>query len=120
MPVNLDKPQLWKDDVTRSVDLYNQWFLNFAPKTYRETRVSVTREVEAMLQRTNNLQNITIEELRDHPDILSALRMSTAPPLARDRLIGLADVPKNLVNTMELKHRIPPRMSRARLDAELH
>jgi len=36
--------------------------------------------------------------------------MSTCPPLAIDRLIGLAGVPANLVKSMEKKHRMPPQM----------
>lgn len=119
MPVNLDKPQRWKADVRLSVDLYNGWFIQFAPLTYRETRVKVTEEVEAMLQRTNNLRQVTTVELRNHPAILFALRMSTAPPIARDRLVGLANVSKSLVQTMELEKRLPPRMSTARLEADL-
>jgi len=65
MPVNLDKPQQWKADITLAVDFYNSWFLRFAPKTNRETRVLVTEHVGGMLQRTNNLralpQNLWVE-----------------------------------------------------------
>lgn len=110
MPVNLDKPHRWKADVAQSVDLYNDWFLKFAPKTYRDERGKATKHVEAMLKRTNHLQNLTASELAAHPSILFALRMATAPPIARDRLVGLAQVPKSLVANMELKQRIPPRM----------
>jgi len=39
MAVNLDKPNLWKADIAQSVDMYNDWFLKFAPKAFRETRV---------------------------------------------------------------------------------
>lgn len=119
MGVNLDKPHLWKEDVARSVDLYNKWFLKFAPKTYREERAKATKQVEAMLHRTNHLRNLTPNELRNHPSILFALRMSTAPPIARDRLVGLAVVSKSLVNNMELRQRLPPRMTAATLDANL-
>ncbi len=45
--------------------------------------------------------------------------MATAPPIARDRLIGLAGVSPNLVKNMEEKQRIPPRTDSATLDAEL-
>lgn len=31
MGVNLDKPGRWKADVAKSVDMYNDWFLKFAP-----------------------------------------------------------------------------------------
>jgi len=47
------------------------------------------------------------------------LRMATAPPIARDRLIGLAKVSGNLVRSMELQQRIPPQMEEARVEAEL-
>jgi len=117
--VNLDKPQRWKQDIVASVDLYNEWFLRFAPKTYRGERKKSTKHVEAMLQRTNYLRNLSAKELRNHPSILFALRMSTAPPIARDRLVGLADVSKNLVNNMELKHRLPPQMRPASLEKNL-
>lgn len=30
MGINRDKPDLWKDDVAQSVDLYNTWFMEFA------------------------------------------------------------------------------------------
>jgi len=51
--------------------------------------------------------------------MLSSLRMSTCPPLARDRLIGLAGVSKNLVNSMEKSNRLPPKMTQAELDHDL-
>lgn len=119
MGVNLDQPHLWKADIARSVDLYNTWFLKFAPKTYRKQRQTAAKHVEAMLQRTSQLRNLTPNELRNHPSILFALRMSTAPPIARDRLVGLADVSKSLINNMELKERLPPRMKKTTLDANL-
>lgn len=119
MGVNLDKPHLWKEDIARSVDLYNEWFLTFAPRTYREERVKATKHVQAMLLRTNHLRNLTPEELRNDPSILFALRMATAPPIARDRLVGLAKVSKSLVNNMELGHRLPARMKAATLEEHL-
>jgi len=52
MGVNCDKPQRWKRDIALSVDLYNEWFLDFAPSTYRGERVRATGNVEAMLEQT--------------------------------------------------------------------
>ena len=49
MGINLDKPQLWKSDINLSVDLYNTWFMEFAPKAFRETRISTTHSVEQAL-----------------------------------------------------------------------
>ncbi len=119
MGVNLNKPHLWKEDIARSVDLYNEWFLNFAPNTYRKERVNATKHVHDMLHRTNHFRNLTPKELRSDPSILFALRMATAPPIARDRLVGLAGVPKSLVNNMELEHRLPPQMKTEILDESL-
>jgi len=119
MGVNLDKPERWKEDIARSVDQYNKWFLTFAPKTYREERVKATEYVAAMLDRTNHLRNLTLKELTEHPGILFALRMSTAPPIARDRLVGLAGVPKPLVNAMEKDGRLPRGMNKAMLNGNL-
>ncbi len=110
MGVNLDKPERWKNDITRSVDLYNQWFLRFAPKTYRQERGEAVEDVEAMLQRTDFFRKLTAAELEACPAILPALRMCTAPPIARDRLVGLAEVPKSLVNSMENRGRLPSNM----------
>ena len=39
MAINADKPTKWKSDIAKSVDFFNSWFMNFAPKAYRETRV---------------------------------------------------------------------------------
>lgn len=119
MAINRDKTHLWKNNVTKSVDLYNEWFMRFAPKTFRETRVKVTKDVEATLKATDNLRHIEPDILRANPTGLPTLRMCTCPPLARDRLIGLAKVSKGLVERMEKDGEIPPGLSREQLDAEL-
>lgn len=110
MPINLDKPHLWKNDIRKSVDMYNDWFLKFAPVAFRDTRIKVTSEVETTLHKTENLTNIKPALLKEHPDVLPTLRMSTCPPIAVDRLVGLADVSKNLVGCME-EGKLPFRMS---------
>lgn len=110
LAVNRDKPDRWKTDIARSVDLFNEWFMTFAPKAFRETRVATTKSVEAALTWTENLTRITPQLLREHPDILPMLRMATCPPIARDRLIGLSGVAKGLVGHMEHKNSIPPKM----------
>lgn len=119
MPVNLDKPHLWKADVALSVDMYNDWFMRFAPQAFRSTRVQTTKDVEAALHATGNLTNIQPALLRQHPEILPTLRMSTCPPLAVDRLIGLAGASPTLVKCMELERKLPVRMKIADADAEL-
>ncbi len=120
MAVNADKIHRWKSDVAASVDMYNEWFIEFAPKAYRDTRIKTTKDVENALQWTDYLTNVKISVLRQYPQILPMLRMTTAPPIARDRLIGLARVSANLVENMEVYKRLPPRMNENVLEGQLH
>ena len=55
MAINADKPHLWKADIAASVDLFNQWFLLFAPKAYRDSRAAATVHVEEAIQLTEDL-----------------------------------------------------------------
>lgn len=118
MPINSDKTHLWKADIAKSVDMYNQWFMTFAPQAFRETRVRVTKAVEATLIATKNLTDVTVAVLRAHPSSVQTLRMSTCPPIAVDRLIGLAGVSPNLVKIMEAG-KLPSRIDESRIDADL-
>jgi hypothetical protein len=101
MPINSDKPHLWKADVSASVDLYNDWFLTAAPVAFRESRAISTGKVRLAFKQTEDLNSITLDTLERNPAVLSTLRMSTAPPIARDRLIGLAGVNRTVVRRME-------------------
>lgn len=116
--INADKPHLWKADIAASVDQFNQWFMRFAPEAFRSTRIETTEHVKKALAATNDLRNLDAVTLRTHPEALPTLRMCTAPPLAVDRLIGLAKASKNLVSRME-QGKLPARMPPADLDTEL-
>jgi hypothetical protein len=119
LKINRDKVEHWKEDVARSVDHYNQWFLKFAPDAYKQTRNKTATSVLDALEQSSYLRNITPVSLKENPSMLSILRMTTRPPLARDRLIGLAGVSPNLVKTMELKNLIPQRGILETLDNDL-
>ena len=119
MDINRNKPSRWKADIAESVDLYNDWFLTFAPSAFRETRLQTTKDVEATLRATDNLADVRPEVLRENPGVLRALRMSTCPPLARDRLINLAGVSKSLVERMEKDGKLPAQMGGRKLGTEL-
>ena len=93
--------------------------MKFAPAAYRETRVKTTRDVQSTLAKTANLTDVSSLLLRQEPGVLPTLRMSACPPLAVDRLIGLADVSRNLVGCME-DGSIPQRMSEAMLEGQLN
>lgn len=76
--INADKPHLWKPDIAASVDLFNDWFIRFAPQTYRETRAKTTSDVEEALQRLDDMRGLNPETVKAYPAVLQVLRMSTA------------------------------------------
>ncbi len=110
--INADKPHLWKADIAASVDQFNQWFMRFAPEAFRSTRLKTTEHVKAALLATNDLRTLNAATLRANPGALPTLRMCTAPPLAVDRLVGLAGASKNLVGRME-QGKLPTKMPAA-------
>lgn len=118
MAVNLDKPHLWKEDTKVSVDYYNRWFLRFAPKAFRKTRERVTAEVEKAIIESNYFLDLSAELLQSKPHMLRTLRMACCPPIAVDRLVGLAYVGRNLVKNLE-NGRSPPTMKPDRLMPQL-
>lgn len=119
MAVNRDQPDRWKADIAESVDMYNSWFIDFAPQAFRDTRIKVTEVVASTLKATDNLRTLHPEILKQNPGILPTLRMCTCPPIARDRLIGLARVAKSVVDRMEVAGKLPVRLPKERLDEEL-
>lgn len=119
MTVNANKPEKWKQDIVQSVDFYNDWFMHFAPTAYRETRKQTTEQVMAVFKLSNALRDLSIPMLKENPSILQILRMATAPPIARDRLVGLTGVSANLVKNMEQNGRLPPRMADAEVDVQI-
>lgn len=119
MAVNRDKPDKWKADIAQSMDMYNDWFVRFAPEAYRNVRAQTTGNVEAALKAMANRANLGVELLRATPGIWPILRMATCPPLAVDRLVGLAGAPAYRVKVMEKDERLPPRMSRPEADGTL-
>src|SRR5512138_959032 len=112
--INADKPHLWKADIAASVDQFNDWFVNYAPQAFRSTRARTADKVKAALGATEDLRNLDCKTLMASPGALPTLRMCTAPPLAVDRLVGLAGVGKSLIARME-QGRLPSLMSDARM-----
>lgn len=110
MPINANKPQLWKADTHASVDQFNNWFTQFAPQAYRDSRKQTIEDVERGLRLTEDLRLVTSKTIQANPEIVQMLRMSTCPPLARDRLIGLANSTKNFVGRLE-RGKIPPKLA---------
>lgn len=116
--INADKPHLWKPDIAASVDQFNEWFMRFAPEAFRSTRVKTTEHVKAALLATADLGSLNPGTLKANPGALPTLRMCTAPPLAVDRLVGLAGANKSLIGSME-EGKLASRMKEELLDENL-
>jgi XamI restriction endonuclease len=99
--LNADKPQRWNQDIIDSVNLYNNWFLQFAPATFRAERVAATNLVLAAFAQTSDLTDLSDPAIRGNTAVLAVLRMCCAPPLARDRLAGLSQLSNVPVKAME-------------------
>jgi hypothetical protein len=99
--VNADKPGRWNADTRASVLQYNNWFMDFAPKTYQGARSSCSSSVDKLFEQSDFLRNYSPRLLVKEPETLSVLRMMCAPPIARDRLAGLANVSRGNIKSME-------------------
>ena len=119
MAISSNKPIKWKEDIAASVDLFNTWFMKFAPSAYKNTRSKTATTVIEAMKLTKDLRILSPKVLQQYPAILSTLRMSTSPPLARDRLVGLAYANKNLVFKMEAGS-LPPRIGQEELCRDLN
>ena len=100
--INRDKVDLWKQDISRSVDFYNRWFLSFAPRTFKAARTRSAGDVANTFKLAKDCMNLEADTLLLVPQILPILRQMTCPPLARDRLAGLAGISPTHVKRFEL------------------
>ena len=99
--INADKPYRWNEDSQASILQYNDWFFEYAPKTYQSARGACIEGAHRLLDDTNHLQSLNEQYLWDHPEDLAIARMFCSPPIARERLAGLAQVSKTIVQSME-------------------
>ena len=116
--INRDRADLWKADAKASVDMYNDWFMLFAPEVYRNERSATTDHVRQAFFDTDNLFKITAQDLEAVPGILPMLRMATAPPIARDRLAGLSYTSGGFIETLE-RGSLPSKMKPADIRPKL-
>ena len=111
--INRRSTDMWKEDTMASVKLYNEWFLNFAPATFIGVRKEKADIVEFALRETDFFR-LKPEQLIKNPGIITVLRMSTVPPLARERLTGLSDVSLSFLKSLE-DGRVPARMTQEKV-----
>ncbi len=99
--INRQSTDQWKADSEASVDYYNNWFLHFAPPSFRRSREEAAKKVEEAFSWTNNCCHIDTEALMAHPAVMAVARQLTCPPLARDRLAGLAHIDSSFLKRCE-------------------
>src|SRR5438046_2429974 len=99
--LNADKPQRWNEDIADSVNMYNRWFLRFAPSTFVGERATATAAVLAAFAHTADLTDLSEPVLRADSSVFAVLRMCCAPPIARDRLAGLAGLSNTSLKALE-------------------
>lgn len=92
--------------------------MRFAPEAFRSTRISTTEHVKTALLATRDLRSLDAATLKANPGALPTLRMCTAPPLAVDRLVGLAGANKSLIGSMD-EGKLSSRMKAELLDENL-
>ena len=101
LDINRGNVDGWKRDVEASVDFYNQWFLKFAPKTFRDERSRSAKLVRETFRLTRDGSVMSSDLLLSHPEVLPILRQMTCPPIARDRLAGLSRLAPSVVKRFE-------------------
>lgn len=109
--INRDKVDAWKRDIEKSIDFYNEWFLAFAPTTFRNAYLSAKKRVEDVFDVTKDVRDLTAVTLVWAPQTLQVLRLMTCPPLACDRLAGLSGILPSAVKGIENRDRPPSRSS---------
>lgn len=120
--LNAGSPGTWADDIARSVAMYNEWFVRFAPQVFRDEKIRAAREIIAAMDRTADFTRLDADTLLAQLGILPVLRMATRPPIARDRLTGLSGASVTFVDRLDagsLPARMPEteRLRQARLVA---
>lgn len=101
MDINRKNPDCWNADIEESVQYYNVWFVKYAPPTFRKVRERAISVVNKALSEIGSLCDLDDNVLIETPNVLTILRQMTCPPLARERLAGLARVTPAVVKSFE-------------------
>jgi hypothetical protein len=115
---NADQSRRWRPDLSSAQASFDAWFVTGGRKAYQEARRAAAAEFHWLLDATDQLRGVTGDLLREAPRALGTLRMTAAPPMARDRLAALARVDRPVINALE-QGRMPARISMSELDAQL-
>lgn len=103
MNINRCNVDSWKNDIEESVNFYNRWFLDYAPKTFIEARKKALKDVRCVFKHLKGAPDFQPLILNSVYPVLLVMRQMTCPPLARDRLAGLANVKTSFIQRLEEK-----------------
>ena len=115
---NRFKTHEWKSDSWASVDFYNRWFMASAPEAFKTARKGVMNDVLSVFKKLDYLRNIDVDTVKAAPEIMQVIRACTAPPLALERLSGLALTKRGLLQRME-EGKLPLKISSEELSLEI-
>ena len=101
MNINRSNPERWDEDIKKSVDHYNEWFSSTVPPLYHRAKTAVFPKVREAMDAFNSILDYEDNHLVEAPGSLKLLRQMTCPPLAADRLAGLAGVPSSVIDGIE-------------------
>lgn len=99
MGINRANPDNWNRDIESSVSYYNNWFMTYAPPTFRKAREKSVESVKNALSLIKSVTDLDASVLMSSPSLVEVLRQMTCPPLASDRLAGLAQVPPSVIKS---------------------
>ncbi|SDT19763.1 XamI restriction endonuclease [Friedmanniella luteola] len=116
--INSGTPARWRPDLTAAQLAFEAWYATGGRLAYRVAREAARDEVTALLDETDGLQALSPALLRRRPQHLATLRMTTAPPMARERLAELARAERPVIHALE-QGRLPSSISSGDLDAQL-
>lgn len=116
--INADRLGLWRVDASAARTSADDWYVESGRMAYQAARRAMIDQVREVLALTDDLRRIEPAMLRRTPSALATLRMSTAPPIARERLAGLSRTERPLLTALE-QDRLPARVSPSELEAQL-
>lgn len=97
----------WRSEIAISVSHYNSWYRVHAPEFWGDARRRATSAATVLLDGTDCLRNLAPDQLEAPDDMLTFLRNSTAPPLAKERVATLAGVRKSVVDRLHSGRGLP-------------
>lgn len=94
-------PGLEDYSIADSVEAFNTAYLKCIRSAYYETKHDWRRIVESLLRETDDLRQITAEAIVKDGRVLGAIRNACTPPISKERLAAITDVPARRFSLLE-------------------